>query len=187
MQINMQFTRQFATLLTIVAVSAALSACTTPAPRAAPPAAKAPVISRPVAPPLAETPNWRDAPLTNGDWTYAREGTATVAAFTTPEGLRLFSLTCHRERGSVVMSRAGSAATPVPASIVTSYTTRPFSITPLPQGKQKLVLSLRPQDPVLDEIAFSRGRFVFEVNGLPTLYMPAHAEIGRVIEDCRSS
>lgn len=185
MQINMQFTRQVAALCLVIGASAALSACTTPAPRPAPPSARVPAASHPVAPPLAETPNWRDAALTEGAWTYAREGTATIAAFTTPEGLRLFSLACHRERGSMVMSRAGNAATPVPASIITSYGTRPFSVSPLPQGDQKLVLSLRPQDPVLDEMAFSRGRFVFDVNGLPTLYLPAHAEIGRVIEDCR--
>ena len=42
-----------------------------------------------------------------------------------------------------------------------------------------------PNDPLLDAIAFSRGRFVIEQTGQPPLVLPPHAEIGRVIEDCR--
>jgi hypothetical protein len=34
-------------------------------------------------------------------------------------------------------------------------------------------------------MAYSRGRFAVEINGLPTLYLPSWAEVGRVIEDCR--
>lgn len=129
--------------------------------------------------------DWRDAPLTQGEWSYRREGTGTAAVFSGAQGGRLFALSCHRERGSVTLTRAGAAPGPVPATIVTSYATRPFSITPVVTDNTTLALSLRAADPVLDEIAFSRGRIAFEVNGLPTLYLPVHAEIGRVIEDCR--
>ena len=38
---------------------------------------------------------------------------------------------------------------------------------------------------LLDAMAFSRGRFAIDVNGLPSLYLPAWPEVGRVIEDCR--
>jgi hypothetical protein len=41
-------------------------------------------------------------------------------------------------------------------------------------------------DPLLDAIAFSRGRFTVEVPGLPMLVLPAWPEPARVIEDCRS-
>lgn len=134
--------------------------------------------------------HWRDVPLTQGDWAYLREGTCSVAAFTSPQGQRLFTLSCHRERGSLTIARIGSAAGPTPATILTTYAARPVSIVPLGPAEagsnsQILTLSLRTSDPVLDEMAFSRGRFAFEVNGLPTLYLPAHAELGRVIEDCR--
>ena len=40
-------------------------------------------------------------------------------------------------------------------------------------------------DTVLDQIAYSRGRFAVEAQGLDTLILPAWAEVGRVIEDCR--
>ena len=40
-------------------------------------------------------------------------------------------------------------------------------------------------DELLDAMAFSRGRFVIEQAGAPTLVVPAYPEVGRVIEDCR--
>ena len=41
------------------------------------------------------------------------------------------------------------------------------------------------RDPLLDAIALTRGRFAVETPGQPTLYLPAWAEVTRVIEDCR--
>jgi hypothetical protein len=46
-------------------------------------------------------------------------------------------------------------------------------------------LTLPARDPLLDAIAFSRGRFAVAVPGEPTLYVPSWTEISRVIEDCR--
>ena len=40
-------------------------------------------------------------------------------------------------------------------------------------------------DPLLDAIAFSRGRIGFSTSGLETLVVPPWPEVGRVIEDCR--
>jgi hypothetical protein len=34
-------------------------------------------------------------------------------------------------------------------------------------------------------MGFSRGRFLVQGNGLPTLVVPAYAEVLRVTEDCR--
>ncbi|MFW2831304.1 hypothetical protein [Sphingomonas sp. ID0503] len=45
--------------------------------------------------------------------------------------------------------------------------------------------ALRASDPFLDKIAFSRGRFTVSLAGQPRLVIPAWAEPGRVIEDCR--
>ena len=44
---------------------------------------------------------------------------------------------------------------------------------------------LPARDPLLDAMAFSKGRFAVEVAGLPTLYLPSWIEVSRVIEDCR--
>ena len=40
-------------------------------------------------------------------------------------------------------------------------------------------------DPLLDAIAFSRGRIAFGVTGQPPLVVPPWADVSRVIEDCR--
>lgn len=185
MQINRRLLVHAASLVALTA----LSACVSERPAPVPPPPAPPPVQKPVLPP-AQTLNWRDVPLTPGNWSYGREGTATVAAFHSPQGQRLFALFCHRERGSLTLSRTGNATSPLPATILTTYASRPVSIVPMGSAdagtdSQELTVSLRSADPVLDEMAFSRGRFSLEVNGLPTLYLPAHAEIGRVIEDCR--
>jgi hypothetical protein len=46
-------------------------------------------------------------------------------------------------------------------------------------------VSLSPRDALLDAMAFSRGRFIVEQPGQPSLVVPAWAEFGRVVEDCR--
>lgn len=174
---------------------ALLSACSAPrpapprpapAPSASPAPAPVPVAPRPAAPAAApRASEWRDVPLTPGAWTYLGEGSATVAAFSSPDGSRLFALTCHRERGSVTLTRAGKATGSVPASLVTTFGVRPESFTAISPTDPTLDLSLPARDPALDELAFSRGRIAIEISGLPTLYLPVWAEIGRVIEDCR--
>jgi hypothetical protein len=41
-------------------------------------------------------------------------------------------------------------------------------------------------DPLLDAMAFSRGRVGLSALSLPTLIVPAWAEVARVVEDCRA-
>jgi hypothetical protein len=41
-------------------------------------------------------------------------------------------------------------------------------------------------DPLLDALAFSRGRFAVSVSGTPALVVPPWPEIARLVEDCRS-
>ena len=84
-----------------------------------------------------------------------------------------------------MLHRAGSAPGPLPLTIATSTATRAFTATPEANATPQLTLVFAPRDPVLDAMAYSRGRFVIEVAGLPTLYLPAWPEVARVIEDCR--
>jgi hypothetical protein len=49
-----------------------------------------------------------------------------------------------------------------------------------------VAVAVAANDPLLDAMALSKGRFAVEVEGEPTLYLPSHAEVSRVIEDCRS-
>jgi len=40
-------------------------------------------------------------------------------------------------------------------------------------------------DPVLDAVAYSRGRFAVAAAGQQPLVVPAWADISRIVEDCR--
>lgn len=70
-------------------------------------------------------------------------------------------------------------------AIATTSGRRPLLSDPTLGGGSWLVVSLPAGDPLLDAIAFSRGRFALEAAGLPTLYLPAWPELSRVVEDCR--
>jgi len=66
--------------------------------------------------------------------------------------------------------------------VLTETTSRVLDAAP-DGGSVAAVLPAR--DPLLDAMAFSKGRFAVEVAGLPTLYLPSWIEVSRVIEDCR--
>lgn len=152
-----------------------------PGPVAAPPAPPPP-------PPLAASSfkDWRDTPQTQGDWSFEPRPQGGVARFVQPAGT-LLALTCNRAARTVTLSRTGIADAPLPMTVLTSSETRPLSANPASGAPlPTLDVILPARDSLLDAMAFSRGRFVVEVNGLPTLALPAWAEIGRVIEDCRS-
>ena len=74
-------------------------------------------------------------------------------------------------------------AVPGPATIRASAMTRTLVLRDVGTGGIGAVLAAN--DPLLDAIAFSRGRFVIEQPGRAPLVLPAWAEIERVIEDCR--
>lgn len=160
----------------------ALSACAAPTvvPQAAPPPAPKPSQAPPPPPPAQTFKDWRDAPQTVGNWRYEPG----VARFG-PGEATLFAMACNRAAGTMSLIRTGTSTVPLPMTVVTTSDTRPLSADPAPQGQPQLVATLPSHDPLLDSMAFSRGRFAVEVNGLPTLYLPAWAEVGRVIEDCR--
>ncbi len=117
---------------------------------------------------------------TPGNWTYSGE-TARYGS----SGGTLFAIACNRAQGTISLIRTGSSAASLPMTVATTSVTQALSVDPAPGGQPQLITTLRSSDPLLDAMAFSRGRIAIEVNGLPTLYLPAWAEIGRVIEDCR--
>jgi hypothetical protein len=94
-------------------------------------------------------------------------------------------MACNRSAGTISLLRTGTSSVALPMTVATTSETRALSAEPAPQGQPQLVTTLPARDALLDAMAFSRGRFSVEVNGLPTLYLPAWAEVGRVLEDCR--
>ena len=140
-------------------------------------------VARPVPPPAVPVAEWRDAAITAGTWTWAREGTQSVARFGITPAATALSFACAA--GQVTLARAGTAPASVALTLRTTNGNRTVSAGPLAGAPAVLAVPLAGRDPLLDMIAFSRGRFAVEVPGLATLYVPSWPEISRVIEDCR--
>lgn len=157
-----------------IALAACVPAARAPAPRPAP-AAPAPAT---LLPPPA--PDWQDLPLTPGGWSYRREPGGSAATFGDTGTSPLFILRCVVAEHGITLFRNGGAAGTM--TITTSY-----GPTRLPAAASAggAAARLAAADPFLDRIAFSRGRFTVEVPGTARLVLPAWAEPGRVIEDCR--
>ena len=168
-----------AALLTVLA--AACAAVPKPLPVPVPVPTPAPVPRPAPAPPPAD---WRDAAQTPGDWHWLVSGGNSMASFGTP-GAPVATLTCDQVTRSVLLARAGDAAGAVPMTVRTTFGQRPLSSDPAASKSGWIAARLAPRDPLLDQIAFSRGRFTLEVAGLPALYLPSWPEVSRVIEDCR--
>ena len=179
----------FPVIAPALAMVGLLSACAVPR-IVPPPPVQAPVIvaPRPVPPP-APPIGWRDLPITPGGWSWQLEGTRSAARFGTPGKAPLVKFTCDRGVGQVLLGRPASGAeTPgahVPMAILTTTGTRPLSSEPAVSEPGWLTTAIRSTDPILDAMAFSRGRFALETAGLPMLLLPSWPEISRVIEDCR--
>ncbi|MDQ1157239.1 hypothetical protein QE385_001566 [Sphingomonas sp. SORGH_AS 950] len=170
-----------APLATTMVAAAALSGCI-PAtrPEAAPPVRHTP---RPAPQPPAPRPvlgsDWRDWPLTPGDWRYRRTAQGSTAVFGTA-GVTRLALTCDPRTRQIRLDRPASVAGSI--TVRTSSTTKILTARAVATGAEIL---LPAADPLLDAMAFSRGRFTMEQAGQVPLVIPAYAEIGRVIEDCR--
>lgn len=169
----------FAALAAILFVSGCVSPPKAPRPAPGPVA-----IPRPTPPvlPVPQGADWRDWAVTPGDWAYRVEARGSIATFGASGGAALLTLRCDRGAGTVTLSRSGAAATPL--TLRTSSLVRSVAVQGgAAAGSVAAVLPAR--DPLLDALAFSRGRFIVEQQGAPTLVVPAWAEVGRVIEDCR--
>ncbi|KMS59861.1 hypothetical protein V474_11770 [Novosphingobium barchaimii LL02] len=159
-----------------------LSGCVPPppvsptAPRSPAPApAPRPRPSAPAAPPASD---WRDAPMTPGDWSYGATAGGSVASFG-----GVFTLRCAPQAGTITLTRAATPrSTPVSMTVTTSDGSRAFTGRITSAG---IEIALPARDKVLDSMAFSRGRFAIAAPGETTLYIPSWTEVTRVIEDCR--
>jgi hypothetical protein len=158
-----------------------LSACVAPsrpAPKPAPIPTPAPTPT-PTASPVPQGDAWRDAPLTPGDWVYRRADAYTEAAYGQPGVAPVLAMRCDRASQRVRLIWAGAAAGPL-----TIRTTD--GATPRAAGRSEagLEVDFATRDPLLDQMAFSRGRFMLMAGGQAAI-VPTWPEISRVIEDCR--
>jgi len=137
----------------------------------------------PAPPELLPTPeiDWHQAELSPGFWQWSMEAGQSVARFANGQ----LVLRCDRSNATIALIRAGTGTGEVPMTVLTSSEIRPLVGSAAPGPPPTVSVSLPASDPLLDAMAFSRGRFAVEVAGLPTLYVPSWAEVSRVIEDCR--
>lgn len=174
-------------LLTVIGALALLGSCTAPPPPAPPPPAPKPAPPPPPPPPAPVPPaNWRDIALAPGDWRWAIVNGRSTASFGVPGSAPLFTLACDKPIATVLLARSGPGGTQhMPMAVTTSTGTRPLLSEPLLSPPGWLVAELKASDPVLDAMAFSRGRFALDAAGTQTLALPSWPEVSRVIEDCR--
>lgn len=118
-----------------------------------------------------------------GSWSYATTAIGSEASFIDASGAPQLSLRCVRANRSLVLSVRGVPATSL--SIWTSALSRSVPAT-YDAASGRVSASLAANDRLLDEIAFSRGRFSFAVAGLSPVVVPARPEAARAIEDCRN-
>ena len=180
-------------MLPLLVVTLALASCVAPVapPRPAPAPAPAPTYIPPPPPPPRPAPaplgaDWRDWPVTPGEWAYRQDGRGSIALFGQRGADAILTLRCDRAAGTLYLSRAGIASGAVPMTIRTTTVSRTLSSSPTGGTPPYLAVTIGPRDSLLDAIGFSRGRFVVEQPGYATLVVPPWAEIERVTEDCRS-
>jgi hypothetical protein len=174
--------RRLSVFASVSATALLLAGCVAPsqpAPRPAPPVA-VPTIAPP-APPPPKSADWRDWPLTPGNWSYRPDERGSVALFGVPGQEAGLSLRCDRTRSRIAFSRPGLAAG-VALTVRTTSLVRSLTVM---TGAGYPAAELGARDALLDAMGYSRGRLLIEGAGLPTLVVPAWAEILRVAEDCR--
>jgi hypothetical protein len=162
-----------------------LAACVAPAPP--PPPAPRPAPPPPP-PPAPVSQDWRDFPLTPGSWAYAGDAAGSSALFGRVGAEADLIVRCDRASRTVTLSWAG---VPMPAGNATTITTSSGVVT-YPAGAvsaNRIGVRLAANDPFLDKLAFSRGRFVVagavSEQASVRLVIPAWPEPGRAVEDCR--
>jgi len=168
-------------------LAALVTACAAvPKPRPQPVLAAVPRPA-PAPRPVPAPSDWRDAAQTPGTWTWSMVGGNSAASFGMSPLKPDFQIICATGKSAVTLRRAGIATTQDQFVVTTTTTSRPLPVAlGSDSGWSGWASSLvSPRDPLLDAVAFSRGRFRVEVARLPSLYLPSWPEISRVIEDCR--
>ncbi len=132
--------------------------------------------------------SWMDAALTQGSWNYTDygQGQGKRALFSGPDDLFYFSLACVTQPNGpeILLTRTGRPAKRELAMTIRTETTQRV-LAAQRFGAEITAVTVPANDPLLDAMALSKGRFAVEVEGEAPLILPSWAEVSRVIEDCR--
>jgi len=138
------------------------------------------------APALSQSPAQVDVDAVqpiSGIWSYQAVQGGSHAAFADSAGTQRLIIRCNRSARTVSLVRTGVPAAAPTLSIWTSTLSR--AVPSRYDTTRSLTADLAAGDPLLDAIAFSRGRFATGAAGAPMVAVPTAAEVSRVIEDCR--
>ena len=124
------------------------------------------------------------SPVSPGSWVYRAVAGGSEASFVDGTGTARMVIACGRVTRLVTLSRT-SAAPASSFALWTSSATRNLGAS-FDQRSGRVTTQVRATDPLLDAIAFSRGRFALTMPGFPALVLPAGVEVAHVVEDCRA-
>jgi hypothetical protein len=143
------------------------------------------VKADPVKPGLVQpTGHWTDWAMAAGAWVYRRDERGSIALYGAPGGDALVTLRCDKARARLFLSRASDVGGTM--TVRTSSTSKPLAVQPTGGKPAYAASEMDVTDPVLDAMAFSRGRIALELKGTQNIAIPVWSEIGRVVEDCRA-
>ena len=139
---------------------------------------------QPAATPIAD---YSTARVTPGLWTYQSVPGGSAARFIDATGTARFTLECSKATRRVTLARTSAIAAPS-LFVWASDASRTLAARFEPNA-MRVSVDLAARDPLLDAIAFSRGRIAVTMGGAggatEPLIMPAWPEAARTIEDCR--
>jgi hypothetical protein len=118
-----------------------------------------------------------------GSWSRTATAGGSEATFADAANRPQLAIRCTRLSRMVTIARPASAVA-VSLNLWTTTMTRSLPAK-FDSATMRLSADLTAFDPLLDAIAFSRGRYAIAAAGQPPLVVPAWAEAARVIEDCR--
>jgi hypothetical protein len=119
-----------------------------------------------------------------GAWGYRAIPGGSEANYVDAAAAVRMQVRCNRVARTVSIVRTGVPAAAPTMAIWTTSLARTVPARYL--ATKELVADLASTDPLLDAIAFSRGRIATAASGAPMLTVASGPETTRVIEDCRS-
>jgi hypothetical protein len=118
-----------------------------------------------------------------GNWTYRPFSGGSEADFVDGAGHVRLTVRCNRTSRVVSIIRTGMTAAAPALAVTTTYGARRLAAS---FAGGNLTASVAANDPLLDDIAFSRGKWAVSNSGEGALVVPSWADPSRAVEDCRS-
>ena len=119
-----------------------------------------------------------------GRWTFVPNAGGGDAVFADTAGRPQLTLRCTRATRRITVLKPASA--PVGAITVWTSSARRDVAAAFNPATASISADLAATDPLLDAMAFSRGRLAVSVAGAPSLVLPPWPEVSRVVEECRA-